>query len=332
MNLEALETYTSHLFTVAPGVWGRKDLFVNYYIIHDQASGAWALLDAGLKWSAPNIRSMARELFGEGSKPAAIILTHGHFDHVGALSTLAAEWNVPVYAHPLEIPFLTGQASYPPPDPTVGGGLMTTMSWLYPRGPVDVTDYIHPLPNDNTIPGLKDWKYIHTPGHSPGHISLFRESDRVLLAGDAFVTTKAESAVYALSGMKHLSGPPKYYTCNWASAELSVIKLAALDPEVAATGHGRSMRGEELRGALQHLSLHFKKFALPEEGRYVNEPAVTNEKGVLYLPPPNEKMTRLASILGLSLAAVSIAWILYQQNKRKSAVDEPVKQLKSQYQ
>jgi glyoxylase-like metal-dependent hydrolase (beta-lactamase superfamily II) len=332
MNLEALETYTSHLFAVAPGVWGRKDLFVNYYIIQDQTSGTWALLDAGLKWSAHNIRSMARELFGEGSKPAAIILTHGHFDHVGALSTLAGEWNVPVYAHPLEIPFLTGQASYPPPDPTVGGGLMTTMSWLYPRGPVDVRDYLHPLPNDNTIPGLKDWKYIHTPGHSPGHISLFRESDRVLIAGDAFVTTKAESAVYALSGMKHLSGPPKYYTCNWASAELSVIKLAALDPEVAATGHGRSMRGEELRGALQNLSLHFKKLALPEEGRYVNEPAVTNEKGVLYLPPPNEKMTRLAKILGLSLAAASIALILYQQNRRKSGADEPSKQLKAQYQ
>jgi glyoxylase-like metal-dependent hydrolase (beta-lactamase superfamily II) len=317
MNLEPFEAYTSHLFSVAPGVWGRKEVFVNFYMIQDQSTGDWALVDAGLKWSAPKIKNMATELFGEGSRPTAIILTHGHFDHVGALATLVEEWNVPVYAHPLEVPYLTGKSSYPPADPTVGGGLMSTMSWMYPKGPIQVQDYIRPLPDNNTIPGLNDWKYIHTPGHSPGHISLVRQSDRVLIAGDAFVTTKAESAIYALGGLKHLSGPPKYFTCNWASAELSVIKLAALDPEVAATGHGKPMRGEELRGALKNLSLHFKKDALPSEGRYVNEPAVTNEEGVLYLPPPTEKMTRLAKILGISIAVASVGLLIYQQTRQK---------------
>ena len=116
MNLEALESYTSQLFSVAPGVWGKKDVFVNFYMIQDQATGAWALVDAGLKWSAPKIRKMAEELFGEGTRPAAIILTHGHFDHVGALAKLIEEWNVPVYAHSLEVPYLTGQSAYPPPD------------------------------------------------------------------------------------------------------------------------------------------------------------------------------------------------------------------------
>lgn len=332
MNLEALETYTSHLFTVAPGVWGRKDLFVNYYMIEDQTTGSWALVDTGLKWSAHNIRNMARELFGEYSVPAAIILTHGHFDHIGALPTLLEEWNVPVYAHPLELPYLTGESAYPPPDPTVGGGIMSAMSWMYPKGPIDVKDYIHALPEDNSIPGLSDWKYIHTPGHAPGHISLFRQSDRVLVAGDAFVTTKAESALYALSGMKQLSGPPKYFTCNWASAELSVIKLAALDPEVAATGHGKTMRGEELKGALNNLSSHFKALALPEEGRYVKEPAVTNEHGVLYLPPATEKMNRLAKVLGLSIAVASIGLLIYQQTRqRNESVDGTTKKLKMQH-
>lgn len=329
MNLEALETYTSQLFSVAPGVWGRKDLFVNFYMIQDQKSGAWALVDAGLKWSASKIRAMASELFGEGSRPTAIILTHGHFDHVGALPALIEEWNVPVYAHPLEVPYLTGQSSYPPPDPTVGGGLMAAMSWMYPKGPIDVQDYVRPLPNDNSIPGLSDWKYIYTPGHAPGHISLFRESDRVLIAGDAFVTTKAESAMYALSSMKHLSGPPKYFTCNWASAELSVIKLAALDPEVAATGHGKTMRGEELRGALKKLSTHFKTVALPAEGRYLNEPAVTNEQGVLFLPPPTEKLSSLAKIVGLSIAVASVALLIYQQARHKNGSER--KRLNTQY-
>lgn len=318
MNLEALESYTSHMFTVAPGVWGRKDVFVNFYMIQDEATGSWALVDAGLRWSAQKIRNMASELFGEGVRPEAIILTHGHFDHVGALQSLIDEWNVPVYAHALEMPFLTGLSSYPPPDPTVGGGLMAAMSWMYPKGPIDVKDFVRALPPDNTIPGFKDWKYIHTPGHTPGHISLFRESDRVLIAGDAFVTTKAESAMFALSGMKHLSGPPRYFTCNWASAELSVIKLAALDPEIAATGHGKIMRGEELRGALKSLSTHFKVVAVPEEGRYVNEPAVTNEQGVLFLPPATEKMNRLAKVLGISLAVASLALIIYQQTRHRT--------------
>lgn len=332
MNLEALEPYTSPLFSVAPGVWGRKDLFVNFYMIQDDATGSWALVDAGLKWSANRIRNMADELFGEGSKPSAIILTHGHFDHVGALHTLIEEWNVPVYAHSLEVPYLTGQSSYPPPDPTVGGGLMAAMSWMYPKGPINIQDYVRLLPNDNSIPGLSEWKYIHTPGHSPGHVSLFRERDRVLIAGDAFVTTKAESAVFALSSMKHLSGPPKYFTCNWASAELSVIKLAALDPDVAATGHGTCMRGEELRGALKNLSAHFKALALPEEGRYLNEPAVTNEQGVLFLPPPTEKMTRLAKVLGITLAVASVALLIYRQTRsRRISLNGVESKLNMQY-
>src|SRR5690606_31645468 len=224
VDLPAVEALHSLVFSVGPGGWGRKGLFFNFFRIQDTASGAWSLVVGGLKLSAPKIRNMAAQLFGEGSRPSAIILTHGHFDHIGALQALVEEWNVPVYAHSLEVPYLTGRSSYPPPDPTVGGGMMATMSWMYPKGPVNIQDYIRPLPGDNSIPGFPDWQYIHTPGHSPGHISLFRESDRVLIVGDAFVTTKAESAMYALSGMKQISGPPKYFTCNWASAELSVIR------------------------------------------------------------------------------------------------------------
>lgn len=141
-------------YSIAPGIWGKKDVFVNYYMIKDTESNNWFLVDAGMKWSAPRIKSMANQLFGEGSKPTAIILTHGHFDHVGALQTLIEEWQVPVYAHSLEIPYLTGKSSYPPADTTVGGGMMSAMSFIYPKGPIDIQNYIHPLPFNNTIPGL----------------------------------------------------------------------------------------------------------------------------------------------------------------------------------
>jgi glyoxylase-like metal-dependent hydrolase (beta-lactamase superfamily II) len=319
MTEELIEQYTSNLFTVAPGVWGRKEIFVNFYIIKDEESGAWALVDAGLKWSAPTIKSLAKDLFGEGSKPSAIILTHGHFDHIGALGTLIKDWDVTVYAHSLELPYLMGQSAYPPPDPSVGGGMMSTLSFLYPTGPIDIREHVRPLPNDNTIPGLPEWKYIHTPGHSPGHISLFRERDKVLIVGDAFVTTKAESAIFALTHMKHLSGPPKYFTCNWASAKLSILKLTALDPEIVATGHGKPMQGAEMRNQLDILSRHFDEVAVPAQGRYVSEPAVTDESGVVFLPQSQETIPTSLKIMAASMILVSVGFLIYKQAKKQFA-------------
>jgi glyoxylase-like metal-dependent hydrolase (beta-lactamase superfamily II) len=309
------QTLSNNVFAIAPGVWGRKDVFVNYYFIQDQTTQAWVLIDAGLKWSAARIKSMAEELFGD-AKPTAIILTHGHFDHVGSLQELASGWDVPVYAHYLEIPYLTGKSSYPPADPTVGGGMMSAMSWAYPKGPVDIHEYIHTLPDDNSVPGMPEWKYLHTPGHAPGHVSFFRETDKVLIAGDAFVTTKQESAFHALTYTKHLSGPPKYFTCNWASAKLSVLKLAALDPEVVATGHGKPMRGEEMRSALHRLGRRFDDLAQPAHGRYVNEPAVTDETGVLFIPPQTQKIPTAIKVFTASLALLTITYLLYRSNKK----------------
>jgi glyoxylase-like metal-dependent hydrolase (beta-lactamase superfamily II) len=318
---QTIEQTLSNSFTVADGVWGRKDAFVNYYMIKDNTSGAWALVDAGLKWSASTIKSMAKEHFGD-KRPAAIILTHGHFDHVGAVASLAQEWGVPVYAHVMEIPYLTGKSSYPPPDPSVGGGMMSMMSFLYPKGPIDVSEYVEKLPDDNSIPGFPDWKYIHTPGHTPGHISLFRESDKVLIAGDAFTTTKAESAICALTHLQHMSGPPKYFTPNWASAKLSVIKLAALAPEIVATGHGKPMSGEEMRYELNNLSRHFDQLAVPAVGRYVNEPAISNEQGTVSIPPPLEGIPPHIKALGIGLGLITIGVIAYQQVTRIKNEDQ----------
>jgi glyoxylase-like metal-dependent hydrolase (beta-lactamase superfamily II) len=68
------------------------------------ADRQWVLIDAGVLGSETLISGAAEARFGRGSRPAAIVLTHGHFDHVGALVTLADRWDVPVYAHRLERP------------------------------------------------------------------------------------------------------------------------------------------------------------------------------------------------------------------------------------
>lgn len=71
------------------------------------ADREWVIIDAGLAFSTPSIRRAALDRFGSGSRPSAMILTHGHFDHVGALPDLAEEWDIPVFAHPRN--FLTSQ-------------------------------------------------------------------------------------------------------------------------------------------------------------------------------------------------------------------------------
>ena len=122
--------------------------------------------------AAFDIRSAAQTRFGGTGRPSAIVLTHGHFDHVGPLETLAKEWDVPLYAHKLEHPYLNGTESYPPPDPTVGGGLMSLLSPLYRRKTVDVSERLRLLPDDGSVPGMAGWRWLHTPGHTPGHVSL----------------------------------------------------------------------------------------------------------------------------------------------------------------
>lgn len=251
---------------VAAGVAGLRILFVNVFGIANPRGG-WVLVDTGLPGSAGRIRRWAASHFGDNVPPLAIIQTHGHFDHTGALKELAEEWDAPIYAHPGEMPFLTGQEQYPPPDPTVGGGLMTLMSPLFPRGPIDVSGRAQALEPDGSLPDLPDWNWIHTPGHTAGHISLFRESDRALLVGDAFCTCNQESFLAAASYKPELHGPPAYYTPDWDQARASVQKLAALRPAILAPGHGMPMAGEEVEQALRTLAADFDRIARPAKAR-----------------------------------------------------------------
>ena len=308
---------TASYFSVAPGVWGMKDVFVNIYMVLNPFDGTWVLLDAGLKWSAPKIKKMAHQLFGD-SKPFAIILTHGHFDHVGALEKLIEEWNVPVYAHYLEIPYLTGKSSYPPADPSVGGGLMSLMAWAYPNSPINIWNHVNVLPDDGGVPFLPEWKFIHTPGHTAGHISLYRENDGVLIAGDAFVTTKAESIFSVMLQIKSISGPPKYFTTDWALARQSVKDLMRLEPEIVATGHGKPMQGREARRLLHKLSEQFYEIAVPSSGRYVNEPAVSDATGIVYVPENNVDKRALAIKSLAVIFVAATAFVLVGQKKKKT--------------
>lgn len=274
-------------YDVTDDVRGMKTLFVNLFFVGKPGSGnPWVLVDAGLMGYASQIRQRAEELYGPNNPPQAIVLTHGHADHTGSLETLLKTWDVPVYAHKLERPYLSGQSEYPPQDPGIGGGLMAYMSWIFPAGPIDISQHLRTIPDNGTIPELPDWRVIHTPGHAPGHISLFRDSDRTLIAGDAFVTTNQNAALAIATQKVELHGPPAYFTYDWDAAEESVNLLARLNPAAVGTGHGQSIRGLNLQLELSRLVHNFKERSIPSKGRYVREPAVTDEHGIVSMPTP----------------------------------------------
>ncbi len=256
---------------VAPDLAYQRLAIVNVAFVGVPGSNDWVLIDAGPMKSASAIMGAAKKRFGNAA-PRAIVMTHGHFDHFGSLETLLESWDVPVYVHELEAPYFRGQASYPPPDPGTGGGIMPLLSPLFPRGPVDVSRNLQMLPASGEVPPLPGWKWLHTPGHTPGHVSYWRQSDKSLVVGDAFITTAQESA-YAVAAQKvEMHGPPMYFTQDFDAAKTSVDKLAALEPEIAVVGHGRAMQGAELRAALHQLSRDFYQVAVPEDGKYVVHP------------------------------------------------------------
>ncbi len=265
--LEAPMSLTTTVDTVADDVIRVRYLFANAYIVGSPEG--WVLVDAALPNAHGAILEAANHHIGADIPPSAIVLTHGHFDHVGALPELLGQWSVPVLAHELELPHLLGEEDYPPPDPTVGKGAMALMSFTYPNKAIDLGERVRALPTDHHVPGMPGWRWIHTPGHSNGHVSFYRERDGLLLAGDAFVTVQQESLYAVATQQQEVHGPPAYFTADWDRAFQSVQELHQLKPRIAATGHGTPMSGEALATGLTDLVVNFDEVAVPRHGRYV---------------------------------------------------------------
>ena len=188
-------------------------------------SGEWVLVDTGPENSGDFIGKEAEKRFGKGSRPKAIILTHGHSNHAGSAKRLSGLWNVPVYLHPMEMPLIGCPAV--------------------------------PLPKDSSVPGMPGWCWIHTPGHTEGHIALFRERDGMLIAGDALAVAEQKTWMPADTQGGQNGEPTRHPEADRKKGRESICRIKDLDPCMIFPGHGRPMKGDEVPGRLKYLADHF---------------------------------------------------------------------------
>jgi glyoxylase-like metal-dependent hydrolase (beta-lactamase superfamily II) len=237
---------------IAPGVhllgpWGRTQ--TNAYLVGEGSS--WILVDAGWGSDGPRIRAAARSVLGSDTVPAAILLTHAHPDHAGAARELAEAWDCPVYVHPVELPLATGDfaAMVRHAGPLDHWLILPVMRLVGRRrreaalARSSLAGVVRPLGPGGVIPGVEGWAWIHTPGHTPGHVACFRAVDRVVLGGDAILTLDVNTWAGVLCQRQGLSGPPWYTTWDRRAAINSIGAIADLEPSVLATGHGLPLTG-----------------------------------------------------------------------------------------
>ena len=237
---------------IAPNVTLVSTLIANAYLVGTQE--AWVLVDACTPGHEGLIQRAAARRFGRENPPRAILLTHGHFDHAGSAGPLADLWRVPIYAHSRELPFLTGDAKYPPFNLS-SPGFFTRIARFFPTSTVTLGTRVTALEPLPSIPGFRDWTMLETPGHTPGHVAFFRSTDRVLLAGDAVTTMNLDSFIDTIARRKQVCRPPVPATSDWTSARNSVRLLAKLRPSVIAAGHGLPLN--DAAEELAHLAANF---------------------------------------------------------------------------
>jgi len=179
------------------------------------------LLDVGLPGQADALGDELAAAGFDWSDVWAVLLTHQDGDHAGALATVVEETDPVVFAHETCARYVDGREDpikgegdrYPPVDVDVE--LVGGVSFRTAAGPMDV---------------------VFTPGHAPGHVSLYFPEERLLLAADALTADE-----------EGLQGPSERFTIDMDGAAESVRRLADLDVETVHCFHGGTVEADSDR-------------------------------------------------------------------------------------
>jgi len=182
-----------------------------------------AVIDTGMPKSAGKIVDYVRAIGRQPSSISKILLTHCHIDHVGGAHELKELTNAKVAIHEEDADFVAGRRVLPRPR-GITGSLFGGVSHFVGFTPVQ-PDMI--LKENDKIAGLS---VIHTPGHTPGSISLLDQERSLLFVGDTLRFSEGR-----------ISGPPERFTADMERTMQSIEKISKLDFDVMLSGHGEPL-------------------------------------------------------------------------------------------
>jgi glyoxylase-like metal-dependent hydrolase (beta-lactamase superfamily II) len=216
--------------------------FLNPTLILDEDDGN-TLVDTGLPGQAEAIASALAEA-GIGVRDLRrIILTHQDLDHVGSGAALVRQSGARVFAHPADAPYVEGELRPLKVTPEMLERRPQMREVLERLEPVRVDEYLEDGERLDLAGGTR---VIFTPGHTPGHMSLYLERSKVLVTGDALT---AEGG--------HLNGPNPSMTLDMRAAVQSIRSLADLEIDTIVCYHGGVVSEDanrQLRRVLQEVS------------------------------------------------------------------------------
>lgn len=195
----------------------------NSYLVQD-SEGSLILVDSGVSKNGKKILDyLEKNLSKKPSDLKKIVLTHAHVDHVRGALEIRRATGATVLIHDFDADYLSDKRKLPRPKGAVGFLFMILSPFI--RSPAFDPDIR--LKDGDKINSLL--VVLHTPGHTPGSISLYDEARKIVFVGDAII-----------SGKKSLEGPPKQFTTDYGLAIESVERISHLDFNVLLSGHGRA--------------------------------------------------------------------------------------------
>jgi glyoxylase-like metal-dependent hydrolase (beta-lactamase superfamily II) len=206
---------------IANGLWQLKgfprNLF-NVYLAGD------VLIDTATRWARRRIQRQLRD-----RTVRLVALTHCHPDHQGSARALCEHFGAPLACHEADAAAAAGRT---PMLPDNGWIRLARRLWAGPPCPIGRL-----LKDGDEVAGFR---VVHAPGHTPGHILFFRESDRVCVAGDVLAN------IHFLTGRVGLREPPASFSADAALNRRSAQLLLGLQPRVICFGHGPPLQGLEV--------------------------------------------------------------------------------------
>jgi hydroxyacylglutathione hydrolase len=207
---------------VAPGVYHISLLgsaLINAYVVGD------ILIDAGIRSSATQLNHVVAQY-----RVRAHALTHAHADHQGASHAICSTQRIPLWVHEKEVDLVERGAIHE----NLPQNVVTSLQRQFWAGPAHAVSRALVAGDD-----LNGFEVLETPGHAQGHISLWRASDRVLIAGDVLTN------VNVITGKAGLHEPLGIFTLDAQRNRQYIVHLAQLEPLLTLFGHGQPLRDPE---------------------------------------------------------------------------------------